>query len=336
MGNRSKIVRVANREFAVDRESVIRIYGDEDNNTCVLYNGEKFRIDNEYNLQNSEIDKSVKLTFESFETKITIPNSSNYSAYIEKENMLVTSGDIFTIENHMEQSSFMISEGDTIPTEGVDVNVSVEPVKFKSKEDVEERTLQKMYEDDTSIETLESEDAVSEDSESIHFSDLHALSDFENASYLDKIGFGAYRKVYEITDASKIGHITKSDNAVIKVAKNTYGVRSNKREFQTWCAVKGTHLEKYFCKILNRGPEFRYIVMKKADQVIFDAEPEERSSAKHEMRKMIQNEIEEDSIETPNDHGLDITYDNIGKMDGEDTYKFIDYPFGGSFQYLNQ
>lgn len=336
MGNRVKIVRIGNREFAVDRKTTIQIYGDKNGMVSVIYDGEIFKIDTEYPIKNAGRDESVKLTFESFETKITIPKTSSYTVYLEEQNQLVSPGNTFLIELYMKDIPFIISDEDKSSIEGIKVHISVESIDLESKQDVESHTLQRMYEDNTSIEMLESKDTVYEDSDSTLFPDTHTLSEFENSPYLDRIGVGGYREVYDVTDTSQVDHIIQSnEDAVIKIAKNRLGVEANKREFQTWCAVRGTNLEKHFCKILNRGPEFRYIVMKKADKVMSDADYEERTTAKHEVMNKIENKIEEETIETPDDHGFDISYGNIGKMEGDEFYKFIDYPFGGRFQFLN-
>lgn len=98
-------------------------------------------------------------------------------------------------------------------------------------------------------------------------------------------------------------------DCVIKIPTTKGGITSNKREFQIWQTVKGSELEKYFCPVLNRGSEFRYIVMEKRD-----------------------NFVPENEIEPTINHGFDLGYDNI--VEHENIPGLIDYTHRANFEYL--
>lgn len=335
MGDKLRIVKVENRDFVVGRDSGIEIYGSEDGSINVIYRGEKFKIDSRLEIENAERYQSVRLDFEVYSTKLTIPEESNYSAYIKGKDKLVSPGESFVVDPYIEKSSIIISANNRGLEDGIEVQVSIKGGNLESKDSERDKKLHGMYEDNTSINIVESENTVNDGSDSSYFSDILNLSNLDSVEYLDRIGEGGYRDVYEIVDKSEISHIVQSEeNAVIKVAKSEQGVEANKREFQTWCAVKGTNLERYFCKILNRGPEFRYIIMKKVDNLLLNEDSNKRSEIKYGMRDKIRDKIDEKTVESPGNHGFDISYDNLGKTGDEDSYKFIDYPFGGRFQFL--
>lgn len=161
---------------------------------------------------------------------------------------------------------------------------------------------------------------------------VNLLQKSKSARYLEK---GGSRIVFKITDKSAFDFLKYSDGSIIKVARNYHNISTNRLENQTWQAVKGTKLEKYFCPITNHGPDHKYIVMREASNV--ENENEKYKTIANDMSKEVNKYIKkpENFDYNPNDYELfesmilynyDITADNIGKYNGR--YVLIDYPFG--------
>jgi hypothetical protein len=135
---------------------------------------------------------------------------------------------------------------------------------------------------------------------------------------------GSYRKVYKIIN--NIEDTTSYKNCVLKYAKNEQGKIENKREFETWQAVKGTEVEKYFCPIKNTIPQNNFIIMESAKVRNYD------SSDALSLKKEMKRDVNLDNIDR--DNGSDIHYQNIGYYPPRDRLVLIDYSWGADFDML--
>lgn len=155
------------------------------------------------------------------------------------------------------------------------------------------------------------------------------------------ISNGHSRLAFKILDSSEFDFINNSnDGCIIKVAIKQTGLEENKKEIQTWQAVKGTELEKCFCPITNKGSNDRYIIMEEAKVL-------ENTNKSEEYFRSISEDIEDiidQKVEVPdnyesfsNEHNdpiserrlsynYDIFYKNVGIYNGNPV--LIDYPFG--------
>lgn len=161
---------------------------------------------------------------------------------------------------------------------------------------------------------------------------VNILQKSESARYLEK---GGSRIVFKIKNKSDFDFLKDSDGSIIKVARNDHNISTNRRENQTWQAVRGTEIGKYFCPITNHGPEHKYIVMEEANGV------KDQSKEYQEIANRISTNIKQsikkpggfeydpvkhDLIESMILYDYDITADNVGKY--KDRYVLVDYPFG--------
>lgn len=137
---------------------------------------------------------------------------------------------------------------------------------------------------------------------------------------------GSYRKVYRIV--GDIEDTTNYKNCVLKYAKNEQGKLENTREFQTWQAIKGTKIEKYFCPIKNTSPKNDFIIMEYAQTD--NCSPSDASSLREELR----NELNTYNVDRPN--GADIGSRNIGYYPPRDRLVLIDYSWGLTLIYPNE
>lgn len=146
----------------------------------------------------------------------------------------------------------------------------------------------------------------------------------------NQIDAGVFRTVYDISDVDLSFHI-ESDGDIIKLAKDERSIDANKKETQTYQAVKGTEIEKFFCPITNIGPDHKYIVMKKAqisDNEINSVSENYTAIGEHKTYVGLIEDILNTAIIDPNGSVSDICEKNLGEYKGRNV--IIDYQFGGN------
>lgn len=148
---------------------------------------------------------------------------------------------------------------------------------------------------------------------------------------------GGSRTVFKIQDNSEFEFMSEKDGCILKLSKDKgkkYAVDANKLEVQTWQAVRGTDLEKYFCPITNIGPNHKYIVMKEA-KVKKDNDDKNYDSIASEIKENIDNKTDipddlniddEEKSRSRLSYNYDIRPINVGIHNGNPV--LIDYPFG--------
>lgn len=339
MSRENIIILIDGFEFIMNNGSKVDIYN-KGNKNFVRYNGDKFEISNNYSIPNLE-SSQVPISFEGGLASINV-----------RVNQKLTKGVVYIDDKPLEginTEKIRVSEDPSVVTlrnlgsgSGEVLKIFIKPVGDevvdKDKHSVEDRFVNnEMYsENSEGIKTFKEEDeTVDKSSKKKIYTDLDIIPDNLDLDYLKFIGCGSYRNVYDVLDKSTMGLDLPYD-VVIKIATNKNGIISNKREVETWNSVRGTDLEKLFCPIVDRGPDFKYIVMKKVDRTLLDSgkSVETRREMAEEIKEEIKSRIDEDTIQTPTTQSLDITSSNAGEI-SEDIV-LIDYPYGGNFQYINK
>lgn len=124
---------------------------------------------------------------------------------------------------------------------------------------------------------------------------------------------GTTRDVYRIT-TNRYG--ADYQGKVIKFARTNNRRMYNKREMQTWTAVKSSKVGSYFCPIRLCDPHNSWLIMDNAEICL------DREDAKH-----IRNIIDERTTK----NSLDIHYNNIG-IHSERGKVLVDYSWGADFR----
>lgn len=149
------------------------------------------------------------------------------------------------------------------------------------------------------------------------------------------IGTGAYRRAYNVSGLDP-SFLDESDGDIIKLAKEAeenQGIKANRKEIQTYQAIKGTEIEKFFCPITGIGPNHKYIVMKEADVNNNNIHKVSKNYTniddEHESYVELIKDILQTAIIHQNRDVRDIRDDNVGELNGRNV--IIDYQFGGNF-----
>ena len=129
------------------------------------------------------------------------------------------------------------------------------------------------------------------------------------AKDLEPIGSGKSRHVYKII-SDRFGPTNHGD--VVKFAKSEEDKKTNRREMQTWMAVQGTEVDNYFCPIVDRDSDYRWIMMK-------FARPVDSDGMSHGFSFELENKLDVD---------IDAHRTNIGEHTTRGNV-LIDYPLGG-------
>lgn len=149
------------------------------------------------------------------------------------------------------------------------------------------------------------------DSSKTSFSRDYVVSNLSDR--FEWIESGTTRDVYRI-NTNKYG--ADYQGKVIKFARTSNRRMYNKREVQTWTAVKSSNIGSYFCPIRLFDPNNSWLIMDNADICL------DREDA-NDMRDIIEERTTKDS--------LDIHYNNIG-VHPKRGRVLVDYSWGADFR----
>lgn len=152
-----------------------------------------------------------------------------------------------------------------------------------------------------------------------------------------RIDRGFSRVVFKITENSKYSNfMLEGDGKILKLAVglDRASLKENKKEVQTWQAVKGTDLEQYFCPITSFGPDYRYIIMEEANVKRSNKEMADNIRDILDKKCKVPDDAEaEDISQSKMSYEYDIRPDNIGIYNGNPV--LIDYPFGAKIKFVD-
>lgn len=329
-----KILIIDDMEFIFTEGSFIEFFSENDKN-YILYNGEKYRISNGYDLPQNQNNIRIKSRIED-EISITLSNNHNYSVSFDDREDIIYPGesDSQFLSLFGEPATVYIHNTNESPIDNLQLNFVGEYTEdiINKNEDKVKDQFKNMYDDNTEIETIKSKDTIIDENNMKHYTDLEILSNVEKINCLSNIGSGSFRDAYKILDSKELDINVKNENVILKVSKNKDGIKSNKQEFKTWQAVKGTELEQYFCPVYNRGPEFKYIVMQEVEDLT-DIDNEKCREITENLRENINENINTENIDAPVVNDLDIYRSNIGIKNNGDPV-LLDYPYGANFEYV--
>lgn len=334
------LVKIEDKEFILLSDSVIDIFSKNGEN-YVQYNGDLFRLNNKYELPN-KFDNKASISIKKLSSPhvdVAVHYKSDYSILYTNKDYTIEPGDYGEIGFHHKADAVLTvyKNRETIDNKNLDIRMSVnnleDSISKKDKETIKNQ-MSSMYSDTANgVKTRNSNNGE----KTKYYTDLGILAQADRLDCLDFIDEGSHRDVYEIKNRDALDiNIDCPDDVVIKLAKIQGGIDSNKKEYETWQAVQGTDLEKHFCPIVNRGPDYKYIIMKKAGELLFDKYVEGFDSGKIEdkIRDKISNSINlEDAFST---YGFDIHHKNLCKDPKTGDYILIDYPYGGNFEYIDE
>lgn len=330
-----KIIVIDDMEFVFTEGSYIEFFSENENN-YILYNGEKYNISNRYDLPHNQNSIRIKSKIQDEVSIISSDNHSYAVSFSDRDDTIYPgqSDSQFLSLFGQKPATVYIHNIDNSPSDNLQISFLGEYTEdiIDTDEGEIENQFSNMYDSKNQIETIKSKNTIVDDNNIKYYTDIEVISDADKINYLSNIGSGSFRVAYEILDSQKLDINMRNENIILKVSKNMDGVKSNKREFQTWQAVKGTELEEYFCPVYNRGSEFKYIVMEKVDDLTGIDNSKCTEIAKN-LREDIKDKIDTENIDPPIVNDLDIYTNNIGIKENGD-YVLIDYPYGGSFEYV--
>lgn len=189
-------------------------------------------------------------------------------------------------------------------------------------------------------------DMYNDDSGASNFDMIEQLANnFNKDPVVTQINSGGSRIAYKVTDTSKYGFLRNGDGCIVKLAKNSRAQKDNRKEFQTYNAVKQTNVSKYFCPITNSAKNHRAIVMEEADVEATGGSSGFGSKAKmieEALAKKVEfnpnenisldNDIEDETSEKQLKFQFDINSKNVGIYNGDPV--LIDYPYGARVNIL--
>lgn len=329
-----KSIVIDNMEYMFRQGSHIKLYS-ENNTNYLEYNMKKYKLNDRYNLP-SKNNTCIKIKSKiNDEIIINVSDNIDYAVSFSYQDDTIYPGQskskflpgteettiyVHKISKYSENNIQIKFVGDYVEEDVVDVD----------DEEIENQ-FKRMYESDTCIKTHNSNNTISNNDKK-YYTDIDILFNASKLDCLSKIGDGSFRNVYEVLNEGKLDINIKNNKYVLKVAKNKNGIKSNKREFQTWQAVKGTELEQHFCPIFDRGPEYKYIIMKKV-QDLTDSNSDNSSTIVDNLRSTITDKIDKEQIDPPLIDEFDIFSSNVG-VDDNNNYVIIDYPYGANFEHL--
>lgn len=320
-----KALRLFYKEYIYFIESTsLKIGREEGNDSCyVLYDGTRNKLNLKcikHSRERSQSEYIIKLNWVYNETGITldvhIPEGSIIVGAINDN--VIYEGNIFQKDiKYNKDITLKIKNKSTQKYDSIslcpkkDINIDKSDDELKSN----------------LVGPYENEKITQKGAEDIDEKN-NLLSILNKLNSVQKVGRGGFRSVYNISNAD-IDFLHEADGDIIKVAMYQKSLEQNKREVQTWQTVKGTDLEKYFCPITNFGPNYKYVIMKKArdfTNVENKKDNYEKWSTKSDDLESMVNKFSKLST-------YDISYDNIGEYNGN--YVLIDYPFGANLEYEN-
>lgn len=330
MGHDPVTIKIDDKKFLMRKRRKLNFYN-QNNKNFVSYCDQKFPISNAIQLPNFEGEYPITIEYRILnKLKIEISENCNYKIHLENEGT-VNSGE--SVELHFEplEENILRIIDTELDDSGLDIKMRVNLESFDKNEDYEKDevidNLNDPYIDDVGQNVFE--DSDSEDV-TLYYSDIEIINDIDMLEEIDYIDGGAYRAVFKIKDDNALNLHGNHSGQVIKVAKNPKGKIANRKEFETWSAVKpDKKLRKYFCPIEHKGPDFKYIIMNEAKVVSSKSDHTQKLKDKDTIIRTIGDAI--DGVEPPGDtgHGLDIKYKNIAQLG--DKVVLVDYPYGGSF-----
>lgn len=336
------VVKIEDKEFILSSDSIINIFSDSGEN-FIQYNGDLFSLSGSYDIPSKINNQSVISLKKSERPIVTVAvhQKSDYSILYENANYSINSGDYSDINFHHKGDSILklYKNKDDITDKNLTIRLSIDTLEHSvsntDENDIRSQ-INNVYSNNSSINTHQTENTTEESNNNKYYTDLEIISQANKLDNLEFIDEGSYRDVYKIKDKDKFKiQIDYPDDVVIKIAKRNEGITDNKREYQTWQAVKGTNLEKHFCPIVNRGPDFKYIIMKEAGESLYNKSIHgyNTEEIENEIRNKILNSIRlENEL---GDYGFDIHDKNICKDPNTGEYILVDYPYGANFEYIS-
>jgi hypothetical protein len=311
---------IGNKKFVLYGDSIDLYH--EDRQNFVIYQGDKIPINLDFNLpdiRGRTVPISIKFSSDIWRIQISQAEYSEYKISNNINSSVVHSGESDYIDisgGSTELKYYFRTSKETKNNFNLTFEFGSIGNKDYSENDIE-NSINRMYSDtDDSIETIEKDGEYS--------LDLNLLLNLDKFDNVYVIGTGGYRRVFKISD--KVPELDDSFvDKVVKVAFDMKGVESNRREHQTWQAVKSIgidELQSLFCPIVDRGPSYRYIVMEAASDGFVTSEKVD------EIKSTIKKYMDSNSVDIPGSHNLDIRSGNIGEYDGRKV--LLDYPYGGS------
>lgn len=285
----------------------ISLFGRSDYLFIKYQNGEK-RTDAKLNLSNKKNHKApIKIDYynDTNELKFIVRPFSDYE--LESSDLYVKRGGVGRVD---------LSDKEEMIVHFIDksrINHTKLHIYWKDIDSPENSDIDSPYNYPQDSDTNRNKDGDSEN---------RIIKILEETDGVEYINDGGYRNVYYDKENTVRATHTKIDGNIIKVGRHAGGVTANRKEVQTWQAVKGSEIEKYFCPITNIGPDHRYIVMKFAGSEVTTIDSNRLDTI---LSKSIYNHTNEQVT-----HGLDISSSNIGIFDGRPV--MIDYPYGGNFE----
>lgn len=304
------------------------LYGDsidlyhEDGQNFVIYQGDEIPVNLDFDfpdIKGRTVPISIKFSVDIFRIQIRQAEYSEYKISNNMNSSVVHSGESDYIDvsgASTELKYYFRTSNETKDNFNLTFEFDSVGNKDYSEDNIKDK-MNRMYSDTSdSIETVENDGEYS--------LDLNLLLNLDQFDNVYLIGTGGYRRAFKIS-----GKVPELDDSfvdkVVKVAFDMKGVESNKREHQTWQAVKSIgidELQSLFCPIVDRGPSYRYIVMEDASEGFVTNEKVD------EIKSTIKKYMDSNSVDIPGSHNLDIRSGNIGEYDGRKV--LLDYPYGGS------
>lgn len=318
MSDQKAYISIDSRRFVL-YDNPIDLYHKNGTN-FLIYNGNRIPLNIPYDfpeIMGEKVPISIKYNPHMLKIQVRLAEYITYEVTNNQNSSVITGGDSDYI--YLESSTGIIyyfRSGNGENKFELKVHFeSVDDSSDYSKDEIR-NSVEYMYSDNNEdIRTIKKDESYS--------LDIDMLLNLDQLEGINKIGYGGYRRAFNIKDATSNLEIHNADGDILKVASNRDGIKTNKREFQTWQAVKGTELEKYFCPITNRDPNYRYIIMRNASK-----DRELTNDQVERLKSNIKQNISEDIVDIPGVHKLDIRSGNIGIYDGRKV--LIDYPYGGS------
>lgn len=316
------------------KRSRLNLYN-KDGSNYVEYNSEEIPIINKPKLPDIE-QQTYPITIEyqfRNDLKVGINDYCEYQVINPEHSQIVNSGSISTLNiDSPDEIDIYIkncsNETDKVMTikiryEDFDKNIEYDRNEIKNK-------INDPYIDKTNKNVFTESDNKNEENV-FHYSDLEIINDVDYLQEIDYIDGGSYRLVYKIKHPNALDLSKSYKDNVIKIARSPKGIVANRKEFETWSVVRSNQtLKKYFCPIVHKGPEFKYIIMNEGDIISSKSDIVEKMKSREDIENTVREAIS--GIETPTGgDAFDIKYSNIAEYDGRPV--LVDYPYGGKFSF---
>lgn len=318
-------VTIGGYTYFLENGDYFYIYSEQnDTQTCLLKDGDKHLIETKI-IISSKMDNKCPIGFGykngSVEVKLSEFANVNILTGITKP---VSSGERVALEASQDYSKIHISrnKSNTGPKQKIQfVEIEVDKDEESLSEDI-----MKPYGTDENVDNNKFEN----------------VSDLKKMDYIlsrklgaNSIGMGNFRKVYDISGHNP-SFLQEPDGDIIKLAQEkdeNKGIKANQEELQTWQVVRNTEIGKFFCPITSKGPNHKYVVMKKAkidSNNIHKVSKEYTNIDSHNNYVNLIQDILNTAIIDPDYNIRDIGEDNVGELNGRNI--IIDYQFGGGIK----